>query len=109
MNNSWEYIVVLITTTDIDEAKRIADLVIRHKLAACVNIIDTVESLFWWKGEVTHEKESLLIIKTMKYCLDDLITEVKKIHKYTVPEIIALPIVLGEINYLNWIKDSVKK
>jgi periplasmic divalent cation tolerance protein len=108
MNNS-EYIIVLITTTNTEEAKRIADLVVRYKLAACVNIIDTVESLFWWQGEVKHERESLLIIKTMKHCLDNLINEVKKIHKYTVPEIIALPIVLGEINYLNWIKDSVKK
>ncbi|MEW6096976.1 MAG: divalent-cation tolerance protein CutA [bacterium] len=102
-----EYIVVLITTSQTEEAKKIADKLIREKIVACVNIIPEINSIFWWKNKVSVEPESLLIIKTTKNQLKKLIEIVKKIHSYSVPEIIALPIIGGNEEYLKWIDESV--
>lgn len=104
-----EYIVVLITTPQTEESKKIADKLVREKIAACVNIIPQVNSMFWWENKVNNEPESLLIIKTTKNQLKKLITTVKEIHAYSVPEIIALPIIGGNEDYLKWIEESVEK
>lgn len=104
-----DYIVVFITTPQTEEAKKIADKLIREKLAACVNIIPQVNSIFWWENRVDKAEESLLVIKTKKPLLSKLITYVKQIHSYSVPEIIALPIIGGNEDYLKWIDESVKK
>jgi periplasmic divalent cation tolerance protein len=102
------FIVVLITAKDHAEAQKIADKLISEKLAACVNIMDGVKSLFWWEGKVDTAKEVLLIVKTQKKLFTKLQKCVKTHHSYTVPEIIALPIIEGNPDYLKWIKDSTK-
>ncbi len=101
-------IVVLITTGNDEQAGKIADALLGQRLAACVNIVPRVDSLFWWQGKIDATKESLLIVKTKAALLDDIIKTVKGIHSYKVPEIIALPVVDGNQDYLDWINEEVK-
>jgi periplasmic divalent cation tolerance protein len=99
-----EKIVVLITSPS-KYANKIAKHLIENRLAACVNILDA-RSIFIWQG-IESAREKLLIAKTRKDKLDELIKKVKEIHPYKVPEIIALPIIDGLKDYLNWIDDSL--
>ncbi|MCE4618783.1 MAG: divalent-cation tolerance protein CutA [Desulfurococcales archaeon] len=103
-----EHVVVLITTPA-GKGEEIANFIVERRLGACVNIIKEIRSFYWWKGNIERDNEELLIIKTKRQILDKLIEEVKKVHPYTVPEIIALPIVAGNIDYLNWIEEEVKQ
>ena len=103
------YIVIFTTCTNKEEAKRIATGLIKNKLVACVNIVDKIESFFWWQGKIDTASEVLLIIKSKKTKLAKIIKLVKSLHSYVVPEIIALPIISGYKPYLNWIDDSVGK
>ncbi len=100
------YCVVFITTP-IDKAQSIADEIIKRKLGACVNIVQEVSSIYWWKGNVERDKETLLVVKTSLSKLDELVEGVKSVHPYTVPEIIAMPIIGGNEDYLNWIDESL--
>ena len=102
-------IVILITCASKEEAAKIAQGLIAKKLAACANQVDKVNSLFWWQGKVDSAQESLLIIKSQKALLKKIIKQVKSLHSYKVPEIIALPIIGGNIDYLDWIDESVRQ
>ena len=102
------HIIVLITVKDKKEAGKIAKKLIENKLAACVNIVAGVKSLFWWKGKVEQARESLLIIKSRKEKFEKIAKLVKSIHSYDIPEIIAIPIVSGFKPYLNWIDESFR-
>ena len=102
-----DYIVVFITTNTAGEAQRIATLLLEQRQAACVNIIPEVDSRFWWEGELDSAQESLLVIKTRASRLPEIINLVKGVHSNTVPEIIALPIVGGNQDYLDWIDKEV--
>lgn len=102
------YCIVLVTVKDKLEAQDITKKLIQEKLAACVNILDSVESHFWWQGKVDSSQEALMVIKTKEDLFDPLVKMVKSLHSYSTPEIIALPIIKGDMEYLNWIKDSVK-
>jgi periplasmic divalent cation tolerance protein len=99
--------VILITCANKKEARKIARELIRAKLAACVNIVDKVESVFRWQGRVERAREVLLVVKSSKPKLSALIKAVRKIHSYQVPEIIALPIIAGYRPYLEWIDESL--
>ena len=101
------YIVVLITTADIGEAQRISSILLEEKKAACVNVISGVNSLFWWGDKLDSAQESLLVIKTKTSLLPEIISLVKREHSYDVPEIIALPIIGGNLDYLEWIDNSL--
>ncbi len=101
------YIVVFVTAKDKIEANKIAEKLIQEKLAACVNMVEGVTSVFWWDGKVDQASEVLLVIKTRKTLFKRLEKAVKSAHSYTVPEIIALPIVAGNADYLKWIKKTV--
>ncbi len=103
------HIVILITAKDQTEAKKIAAKLVEAKLAACVNIVPNVISLFWWEKKVDEASETLLIVKSQKKLFNKIEKLVKSIHSYSVPEIIALPIVAGQKDYLKWIDSSVKK
>ena len=107
ISDKIEYIVVLITTSSLDEAKSIGSSLINNKLAACTNVISSVESIFKWQGEVCNEKEAMLIVKTRKDIFNDLQSKVKELHSYDVPEIIALPILDGNSDYLKWLDSSI--
>ena len=100
------YIVVFITASSKKEARKIARGLLEEKLVACVNIIDEVESHFWWQGKIDSAKEALLVIKTKKELFNKLAKKVKSLHSYSVPEIISLPIISGNKDYLKWINDS---
>lgn len=102
-----EYIVILITCNDAEEAQNIAELLLEQRLAACVNIVPEVSSSFWWEGKIDAAEESLLIIKTGAKKLAEIVHSVKAVHTNTVPEIIALPIIGGNQDYLDWIDHEV--
>jgi periplasmic divalent cation tolerance protein len=101
--------VVLITAPQGREPRRLAKLLLEKKLCACVNIIKSVDSFFWWKGKIDRALESLLVVKTRKDRLAPLIKAVKAAHSYAVCEIIALPIMAGNKDYLNWIAVSCRR
>ena len=102
-------VVVLITTATEEEAHRIAEMLLNQRKVACVNIVPRVDSLFRWQGKLDSAQESLLIIKTRASLLPEIIEMVKKAHSYELPEIIALPIVGGNEDYLKWIDSEVEE
>jgi len=95
--------VVLVTASSAAEAQRIGRALLDERRAACVNIIPHVASAYWWQGKVESATEALLIVKTTAAQLESVITLVRHLHSYQVPEIIALPIVGGNPEYLAWI------
>ena len=102
-------IVVFVTAGTEEEAGNIAELLLEQRKAACVNIVPKVDSLFWWQGKLDSAQESLLIIKTKASLLPDVVSLVKGIHSYEVPEIIAMPIIGGNEDYLRWLNSEVKE
>ncbi|MCS6875334.1 MAG: divalent-cation tolerance protein CutA [Aquificaceae bacterium] len=100
------YYVVLITVP-VDKAQHLAEFIIENKLGACVNVVPEVNSIYWWKGNIERDREGLLVVKTSAKKFEELLRRVKEVHPYTVPEIIALPIVAGNVDYLRWIDDSL--
>lgn len=104
----FTYIVLFITTATAGEAQRIAEALLNQRKAACVNIVPKVSSLFWWQDKLNSAYESLLIVKTKAPQLKEIVRLVKELHSYDIPEIIALPIVGGNQDYLDWIGKEVK-
>ena len=101
--------VVLVTCGSIIEARRIANRVVRKRLAACVNIVlGPVQSIYRWKGKVQSAREVLMMIKTSEKRLGDLEKEVKYWHSYDVPEFVVLSVAAGSREYLAWLEESVK-
>lgn len=99
-------IVVFITAPTKKEAEKIGRVMVEKKLAACANILPSVTSFFSWEGKVCREDESLMILKSRADLFEGLSEAVKKLHSYTVPEIIALPVSAGSADYLKWIRDQ---
>ena len=106
---SGGWIVVFITVSSFEEGEKIAKALVNEKLAACINIIDGLKSIYWWKGKVEESSEALLIIKTRIDLFNELVDRVKELHSYTVPEIIAVPIIMGYKGYMDWLNSSVSK
>ncbi len=104
-----EFIVVLITTGSREEALKIARTLVEEKLAACVNVVPSVSSFYWWEGKLQEDEEALLVVKTTAAAFPALEGRVRELHSYTVPEIIALPIMEGYKGYLDWVAGSVLK
>jgi periplasmic divalent cation tolerance protein len=103
-------IIVLVTCGSKNEARRIARALVEARLAACVNVLQApVESIYRWKGKVETAREFLLVIKTSRKRFAALEAEVRRLHSYDVPEIIALLIECGSQPYLAWIQESVKQ
>jgi periplasmic divalent cation tolerance protein len=102
------YLVVLVTCPDMKDGKRIADFLLKERLAACVNILPNVTSYFWWSGKIHESQEVLLVVKTKKRVLRKLIKNVKEMHQYENPEVIALPIIGGSKDYTGWIEEETK-
>lgn len=105
-NPSGESIVVLVTTPPGEIARTIARRLVDTQLAACVNMVMSVESIYRWEGQRCEEAEWLLVIKTRQPLFERVVAEVKAHHNYTVPEIIALPIIAGSEEFLRWISES---
>lgn len=102
-----KYIVVFITASSLLEARKIACVLLSKKAAACVNIVKGVDSHFIWKGKIDNAKECLLIAKTKLSKFSELKKHAIKNHSYETPEIIAVPIIAANKDYLKWIDDSV--
>jgi periplasmic divalent cation tolerance protein len=102
-------IVVLVTCGSEEEGLKIARTLVEERLAACVNLLSPIRSIYRWEGKTCDEKEWLLIIKTKKERFEDLEEKVKSLHSYSVPEIIGLPIVEGSLSYLQWLDEMTKK
>jgi len=102
------YIVLFVTASNSEEAHKIAKVLLSQRKAACVNIVSEISSLFWWQGKLDSAQESLLIVKTKASLLNQIVTLVREIHSYEVPEIVALPIIGGNEDYLEWIDKEVK-
>ena len=103
-----EAITVLITAASITEAEKISTILLEKRLIACANLIPGIQSIFRWENKVCHENEILLVIKSVTKNFDEIIQIVKANHSYQVPEIIALPIIAGSPDYLNWIEAETK-
>ncbi|MEW5767844.1 MAG: divalent-cation tolerance protein CutA [bacterium] len=102
------YVVILVTVSSSEEAEKIAQSLVEGKLAACVNIIPGLTSIFLWEGKIDRAAEFLLVIKTREERMKEVIKTVKDLHSYRVPEIIALPIVSGSEDYLKWMDESTQ-
>ncbi len=98
-----EYITVFITAPNEEEAAKISRTIVGEKLAACVNIIRSVRSIYRWQGRVEDESEVLMVVKTKRTLFDRLQKRVKELHSYAVPEIIGLPVIEGSKQYLEWL------
>jgi periplasmic divalent cation tolerance protein len=101
-----ECIVVLVSAKDEDEAAHIATALADKNLAACCNIIKGVRSIYRWEGVIEDGVEALLVIKSRRELFSALEAEVKRLHSYSTPEIVALPIIEGSEAYLSWIEKS---
>jgi len=101
-----QYLVILVTTKDKKEAEKISRGLLEAKLIACANIMEGIQSIFWWQGKIDGSKEVLLVLKTKKNLFKKVSAKVKSLHSYQTPEIIALPIAGGSKEYLNWISTS---
>jgi periplasmic divalent cation tolerance protein len=97
--------VVLVTCGSEEEAIKIANILVEEHLAACVNIVSPIRSIYRWEGKIWDEKEWLLVIKTRKKRFPEIEARVKSLHSYSVPEIISLSITDGSSSYLNWLKE----
>ena len=97
-------IVVLSTASSVAEAETIARRLVEERLAACVNVVTGVRSFYRWKGKIEDSSEWLLVIKSSRGRFEELRAALEKLHSYDVPEVIALPVVEGTKNYLNWME-----
>ena len=95
------------SAVDAEEAGRLAELLIEKRLAACVQILPGMESVYRWQGRVERQREVLLLAKTTRAKFEDLEREVRTAHSYETPEIIAVPVATGSPAYLQWLADSV--
>ena len=103
-----KYIQITKTVSKLDEAKRIADNILNKKIAACVQILGPIKSIYWWKNKKENKEEWLCVIKTKKQLFNKISEIIKKIHSYELPEIIAIPIINGSNEYLKWIDNETQ-
>ena len=106
MSDTADAIVVLITAPSREEAIRLADMLVGAHLAACVQLLPEMESVYRWEGKIERQPEILLLIKTTRTRFDELEREVRALHSYDTPEIVALPIVAGSEPYLRWLREN---
>jgi len=104
-----DFVVVLITAPNEDDAAQLANDLVASRLAACVNIINNIRSIYRWQGKIEDESEVLMLVKTRKEHFKDLEKRVRELHPYTVPEIIVLPIIEGFVGYLGWLREETSK
>jgi periplasmic divalent cation tolerance protein len=103
---SDDAIVVFMTAANGEEASRLAEMLVGAHLAACVQILTEIESVYRWQGKIERSSEVLLLVKTTRDKFDELEREVRALHSYDTPEIVAVPIVAGSAPYLEWLVKS---
>lgn len=102
-----KYVVLFSTTGSVDEAEKISDYLIANHLAACVNIIPSIRSVYWWDNRVNHDSEVLMIIKTETSRIPEVEKSIRRLHSYQTPELIALPLHYGIAEYLQWMSEAI--
>jgi periplasmic divalent cation tolerance protein len=102
-------LIVFVTAGTSEDAARIAETLVDERLAACVNIVGPIRSIYRWQGEICRDDERLLVIKTTRERYAALEGRVREIHPYEVPEVIALPIERGSAPYLDWLSAAVDR
>jgi len=105
MNFNFLYI----TCTDKAEAKNIGRALVEARLAACVNILDNMQSIYWWQGKIEEGEETVLLAKTRDSLVDQVIKKVAELHSYDNPCIVSLPIEKGSAEYLKWLEKETKE
>lgn len=104
---AFEPVIVMTTTPDVPTAQAIADRLLALKLCACVNIIPGAQSHFFWQGVFETSSENVCFIKTGRHLLAQIEEVVRQVHPYQVPEIIALPLVWGNADFLKWVRETI--
>ena len=99
-----KYNLVYITASDLEEARKIGRELVASRLAACVNIIDNMNSFYWWEGEIQDDREVVLVAKTRETLVPKVIDKVKSMHSYSCPCVVSLPILAGNPDFLQWIE-----
>lgn len=99
---------VALCTTPKNKSEQLAQILLEEKLAACVNIIPGIKSMYWWDGKIQTDTEDLLVIKTKEELVKELTEKIKEVHPYEIPEIIILNVEDGNNEYIDWIIKSVK-
>jgi periplasmic divalent cation tolerance protein len=102
------YSIVYVTTSGLEESKKIARILLQEKIVACANIIPEIESIYWWEGDLEEDVESLLLLKTSSELVDKVIEMVKEIHSYQTPCVLEIQIKKGSKEYLNWLEDALE-
>jgi periplasmic divalent cation tolerance protein len=102
-----KYVVLFSTTASMDEAQNISDYLIANHIAACVNIIPSIRSVYWWDNKVNHDSEVLMIIKTETTKIPEVEKSIRRLHSYETPELIALPLHYGIAEYLQWMSEAL--
>ena len=101
-----DFRVCMVTVPDRDTALKIADDLVRSRLCACANLLPGVESVYAWQGQIETSAEVLMLIKTQQSCITALDARIRELHPYSVYEFVVLPVLAGNLNYLNWIKEA---
>ncbi len=99
---------MIFTASNKEEVEKIGQKLVEKKMAACVNVFD-IASIYWWEGKIDQDAEALGIIKTRRDLIEKIVEEIKVNHSYECPEVIAIPIIAGSKEYLDWIDESVQK
>jgi periplasmic divalent cation tolerance protein len=103
-----EPLVVMITAGGAEEGERVARALLEARLAACVNLLPGIASLYWWEGKIERDEEVLLLVKTRRDLMPRLLEAVRAVHSYDVFETVALPIVAGSPDYLRWVREETE-
>ena len=109
MKSEASIVVVLVTASGDEEARRIGRTLVEERLAACVNVVGPITSIFRWEGSVQEDVEHLLVVKARRADVDRLAARVRALHTYDVPEVLALEVVGGAAPYLAWVRDATAR
>jgi periplasmic divalent cation tolerance protein len=101
------YSIVYITTSGDLESKKIAKKLLEEKIAACINIIPTVESIYLWKGKIEQDSESIMLVKTKSKMVEEVIKRVEELHSYEIPCVLEITVNKGSKNYIEWMKSEL--
>ncbi len=99
---------IYVTARNKDEARHVGRALVESRLAACVNIIDGMNSMYWWNGRVQDDSEAVLIAKTKESLVPELVAKVKELHSYECPCVVAVPILGGNADFLNWVAKETR-
>lgn len=105
---SEDCLLVYITAPTDDAARTLCEVLVQERLAACANIVDNVSSLYWWQGSMERARECVCVLKTVRSRYTELEARVKAIHEYEVPCVVAIPIVAGNPDFLDWIRTETQ-